>query len=100
MPFTGSWILDYASKHNVADWLKTLNISNNTVIDNQGLVSRIQRINHLCFLEGGLIYVENYRLYRIGKEVNSLQEFIRKEDFELIQNKIVVYNYYLKERYI
>ena len=80
MPFTGSWVLDYASKHNVSDWLKTLNISNNTVIDNQGLTSRIQCINHEWFLEGGLIYIENNKLYRIGKSINSFQEFIRKED--------------------
>ena len=80
MPFTGSWVLDYASKHNVSDWLKTLNISNNTVIDNQGLTSRIQCINGERFLEGGLVYIENNKLYRIGKSINSFQEFIRKED--------------------
>ena len=80
MPFTGSWVLDYASKHNVSDWLKTLNISNNTLIDNQGLTSRTQCINGECFLEGGLIYIENNKLYRIGKSINSFQEFIRKED--------------------
>ena len=80
MPFTGSWILDYASKHNSSDWLKTLNISNNTIIDNQGLTSRIQCINDEWFLEGGLIYIENNKLYRIGKSINSFQEFIRKED--------------------
>ena len=80
MPFTGSWVLDYASKHNVSDWLKTLNISNNTVIDNQGLTSRIKCINDVWVLEGGLIYIENNKLYRIGKSINSFQEFIRKED--------------------
>ena len=80
MPFTGSWVLDYASKHNVSDWLKTLNISNNTVIDNQGLTSRIKCINNVWVLEGGLIYIENNKLYRIGKSINSFQEFIRKED--------------------
>ena len=80
MPFTGSWVLDYASKHNVSDWLKTLNISNNTVIDNQGLTIQIQCINGEWFLEGGLIYIENNKLYRIGKTVNSFQEFIRKEN--------------------
>ena len=58
MSFTGSWILDYASKHNVSDWLKTLNISNNTVIDNQGFTTRIHCINDEWFLEGGLIYIE------------------------------------------
>ena len=79
MPFTGSWVLDYASKHNVSDWLKTLNISNNTVIDNQGLTSRIKCINDVWVLEGGLIYIENNKLYRIGKSINSFQEFIRKE---------------------
>ena len=80
MPFTGSWVLDYASKHNVSDWLKTLNISNNTVIDNQGLTSRIKCINDVWVLEGGLIYIENNKLYRIGKSINSFQEFIRKEN--------------------
>ena len=80
MPFTGSCVLDYASKHNVSDWLKTLNISSTTVIDNQGLTSRIQCINGEWFLEGGLIYIENNKLYRIGKSINSFQEFIRKED--------------------
>ena len=80
MPFTGSWVLDYASKHNVSDWLKTLNISNNTVIDNQGLTSRIKCINNVWVLEGGLIYIENNKLYRIGKSINSFQEFIRKGD--------------------
>ena len=80
MPFTGSWVLDYASKHNVSDWLKTLNISNNTVIDNQGLTSRIKCINDVWVLEGGLIYIENNKLYRIGKSINSFQEFIRKGD--------------------
>ena len=80
MPFTGSWVLDYASKHNVSDWLKTLNISNNTVIDNQGLTSRIKCINNVWVLEGGLIYIENNKLYRIGKSINSFQEFKRQED--------------------
>ena len=85
MPFTGSWVLDYASKHNVSDWLKTLNISNNTVIDNQGLTSRIKCINDVWVLEGGLIYIENNKLYRIGKSINSFQEFIRKEDMYCYQ---------------
>mgnify|MGYP001626860170 CR=1 FL=1 len=80
MPFTGIWVLDYASKHNVSDWLKTLNISNNTVIDNQGLTSRIKCIDDVWVLEGGIIYIENHKLYRIGKSINSFQEFIRKGD--------------------
>ena len=67
MPFTGSWVLDYASKCSVSKWLKTLNISSNTVIDNQGFTMQIEHINGKCFLEGGLIYIENDRLYRIGK---------------------------------
>ena len=79
MPFTGSWVLDYASKHNVSKWLNTLNISNNTVIDNQGFTIQIQCINGECFLEGDLIYIENNKLYIIGKTVNSFQELIRKE---------------------
>ena len=80
MPFTGSWVLGYASQNNVAEWIKTLNISKNTVIDNQGFTIQIERINGECFLEGGLIYIENDRLYRIGKSIKSFQEFIRKED--------------------
>ena len=80
MPFTGSWVLDYASRYNVAGWIKSLNISNNTVIDNQGLAMQIQCINGESFLGGGFIYIENNKLYRIGKTVNSFQEFIRKED--------------------
>ena len=80
MPFTGSWVLDYASKCSVSKWLKTLNISSNTVIDNQGFTMQIEHINGESFLEGGLIYIENDRLYRIGKSLNSFQEFIRKEN--------------------
>ena len=80
MPFTGSWVLDYASKYNVADWIKSLNISNNTVIDNQGFVFQTQCINNEYFLEGGLIYIEDNKLHRVGKSVNSYQTFIRKED--------------------
>ena len=80
MPFTGSWVLDYASRYNVAGWIKSLNISNNTVIDNHGFCMQIQCINGDCFLAGGLIYIENNKLYRVGKSVNSLQVFIRKEN--------------------
>ena len=80
MPFTGSWVLDYASRYNVAGWIKSLNISNNTVIDNQGLYMQIHCINGECFLAGGLIYIENNKLHRVGKSVNSYQTFIRKED--------------------
>ena len=82
MPFTGPWVWDHASKHNVSEWLKTVNISNNTVIDNQGFISRIQCINDEWLLEGALIYIEHHRLYRIGKTSNSLQEFVRNEDFD------------------
>ena len=80
MPFTGSWILFYSSQHNVADWIKSLNISNNTVIDNQGFIFQTQCVNDEWFLEGGLIYIEDNKLHRVGKSVNSYQTFIRKED--------------------
>ena len=81
MPFTGFGVLDYDSKHNVSDWLKTLNISNTTVIDNQCLTLRIRCINDVLVLEGVLIYIEKNKLYRIGKTVNSFQEVIRKKIF-------------------
>ena len=80
MPFTGSWVLDYASRYNVAGWIKSLNISNNTVIDNQGFIFQTQCVNDKWFLEGGLIYIKDNKLHRVGKSVNSFQTFIRKED--------------------
>ena len=49
MPFTGSGVLEYASKHNVSEWLNTLNISGNTVIDNQGFTIRVLCINDEWF---------------------------------------------------
>ena len=80
MPFTGSWLLDYASRYNVAGWIKSLNISNNTVIDNHGFCMQIQCVNNDYYLAGGLIYIEHNKLYRVGQSVNSLQVFIRKEN--------------------
>ena len=54
-------------------------ISNNTVIDNQGFIFQTQCVNDEWFLEGGLIYIEDNKLHRVGKSVNSYQTFIRKK---------------------
>ena len=79
MDFTGSWVLIYASKKCVSRWLTTLNISNNSVIGNDGSVMEIKQVNENNYLAGGLLFFRNNQLFRIGKSSGSVQVFVRKE---------------------
>ena len=75
--FTGTWILIYASKQTVSNWLINLNISNNTVICNDGTFMKIRQSNDFFYLGGGLLFVCNDKLFRVGKSRGSFQVFVK-----------------------
>ena len=71
MPFTGTWFL-IDPTCGVSNWLRALNISNDSVIDNCGLISQLKHVNGSTFLEGGSIFISDDLFYRVGRTMSVL----------------------------